>query len=209
VNERVFGVVLAGGRSVRMGGRDKSLVMLAGRSLVSRAIERLEPQVDAVAVSANGEPARFQRPGLPILPDSIPGFLGPLAGILAGLDWAAAAGADRVQSVAVDTPFFPADVTDRLWRAADGSSTILPFASSAGRAHPTFALWPVSLRDDLRAFLQAGSTLSVRDFLALCDTVAVDFPVPSIGGLDLDPFFNINGPEDLARAERLVAGRSS
>ena len=200
-DQRILGVILAGGRSTRM-GRDKSLITLAGQSLLARAIERLGPQVDDLAVSANGDPARLLRPGMTVLPDAIPGFAGPLAGVLAGLDWGAAAGADRVQSVAVDTPFFPADLTDRLRRAAGDASGAVAVACSFGQEHPTFALWPVGLREDMRAFLQAGATFRVRDFLALCSVVTVDFsPIRGI-----DPFFNVNRPDDLAEAEQLAGG---
>ena len=149
---RVAGLLLAGGQSRRMGGGDKTLQLLGGMALLDRVIERLQPQVDALVLNANGDPARFARFGLPVVSDSVPGFAGPLAGVLAGLDWAAAHRPDcpYVASVATDAPFLPGDLVARLAAELDAAHADLACAASGGRAHPVFGLWPVRLREDLR-----------------------------------------------------------
>lgn len=185
---RIFGVVLCGGAGRRMGGADKALLQLAGQPLVRHLQDRLEPQVEQLALSANGDPARLGFTGLPVLADGI--GAGPLAGVLAALDWAADLGADAVASAAVDTPFLPCDLVPRLWLAGDGG---LAVARCARRLHPTAALWPVSQRDALRAALQAGrfKVMGFAEGAAVAD-FAADSP---------DPFLNLNSPEDLALAE--------
>jgi molybdopterin-guanine dinucleotide biosynthesis protein A len=203
-------VILAGGQASRMGGGDKALLPLGGQSLLSRVIERIEPQVADVALNANGDPNRFSEYGLPVLPDSIAGYPGPLAGVLAGLDWAAEQGADAVVSVAADTPFFPCDLVPRLLMQAEGQDNPLVLAATKGDAqtrsksksglirHPTFGLWPVALRDELRAALQEG----LRKVVMWTEPHGGrECLFPSDG---LDPFFNINTPEDLVRAEGLL-----
>lgn len=198
-----LGVILAGGRATRMGGGDKGLLDLGGQPILTRVAARLAPQVAGMALNANGDPARFARFALPVLPDTVAEFPGPLAGVLAGLDWAADQGADSIVTVAADTPFFPADLTPRLILAAQEAQTSIALAATAdqdGRVwrHPTFGLWPVALRDDLRAALQDG----LRKVVAWTDrhggTTAL-FPSPGI-----DPFFNVNTPEDLAMAQTLL-----
>ena len=151
---RIFGVILAGGAGRRMGGTDKSALPLGAQPLLARVIDRLDPQVERLAISANGDASRFASYRLPVLPDTLP--LGPLSGVLAALDWAAPQGATAVVSVAVDTPFFPGDLVPQLLLAAEGSSSGAALAWSGGRTHPTFALWPVTLRSDLRATLDRG-----------------------------------------------------
>lgn len=184
----VAAVILAGGRATRMGGGDKPLMRLHGQPILSHVIARIAPQVEALAISANGDPARFAAQGLPVLADPVPGFPGPLAGILAGLDWAAGQGIDRLLSVPGDTPFLPRDLVARMGHAA------FPIASSHGRTHPVVAIWPVALRDRLRRALIDGDR-RVGRFAAECGAKPVDFTdFP-------DPFFNINTPEDLATAE--------
>lgn len=187
---RIFGVILAGGQGRRMGGADKALLSLGGVALVQRARERLEPQVEALAISANGDPGRLAFTGLPILSDADP--RGPLSGVLAALDWAAGQGADAVVSVAVDTPFFPGDLVPRLWMAADGG---LAVAECGGRLHPTFSLWPVALRGPLAQALARGEA-KMMTFLSAHGAVTAPFPAGSP-----DPFGNLNTPEDLAAAE--------
>lgn len=183
---RIFGVILAGGTGRRMGGADKALLPLRGQPLLAHVQARFEPQVERLAVSANGDPARLAFSGLPVLPDAQ--SKGPLSGVLAALDWAE--GADAVVSVSVDTPFLPGDLVPQLWLAGDGG---LAVAQSAGRLHPTCALWPRSLRDGLRTYLAAGQA----KVMGFCDGAAVaDFPVRGI-----DSFLNLNTPEDLALAE--------
>ncbi|MCD1618155.1 molybdenum cofactor guanylyltransferase MobA [Salipiger manganoxidans] len=206
-----LGVILAGGLATRMGGGDKALLPLAGRTLLDRVIERLEPQVAGLALNANGDPARFARTRLPVLADSVPGHPGPLAGVLAGLDWAAEQGADSIVTVAADTPFFPCDLVPWLLLAAEGRPHLLALActprdpgaglKSGGRLnrHPTFGLWPVALREDLRAVLNDG----LRKVVLWTDRHEAGealFPATPF-----DPFFNVNTPEDLARAEALIA----
>ena len=134
------GVILAGGQSSRMGGGDKGLLHLGGRPILSHVIERLSPQVADLALNANGDPARFGPFGLPVIADSVPGFAGPLAGVLAGLDWAASQGAETIVTAAADTPFFPADLVPRLLMACEGMDTSLALAASPDGRHPTFGI---------------------------------------------------------------------
>ncbi len=210
--QKPLGVILAGGLATRMGGGDKGLLSLGGQSLMARVIDRLSPQVRQIALNANGDGARFDDFGLPVIPDSIEGFAGPLAGVLAGLDWAAEQEATAIVTVAADTPFFPHDLVARLVAASDGQSHPLVLATtpksgdevlkSGGKGrvnrHPTFGLWPVALRDDLRAALTGG----LRKVVLWTDQQ---------GGREalfeaepFDPFFNVNTPDDLARAEGLL-----
>ncbi|MDI3338536.1 molybdenum cofactor guanylyltransferase MobA [Defluviimonas aestuarii] len=195
------GVILAGGKATRMGGGDKGLKSVAGERLIDRVIGRLHPQCAPLAINANGDPARFGEFGLPVLPDSLPDHPGPLAGVLAGLDWAAGLGADSIVTVAADTPFFPADLVARL-KAAAGPTGLALAASrdDTGKLwqHPTFGLWPVALRDDLRVALKGG----LRKIVLWTDrhqAGIAEFPSDPF-----DPFFNINTPEDIAEAERLT-----
>lgn len=205
-----LGVILAGGQATRMGGGDKTLLELGSRPILAHVIDRLTPQVAGLALNANGDPARFARFGLPVLPDGIPGFAGPLAGVLTGLDWAAARGADRIVTVAGDTPFFPRDLVRRLQEAATGMTHPLVLAAtpadpdmqtkSKSRSglirHPTFGLWPVALRDDLRDALRGGLRKVVL-WTQTHDGREALFDTPG------DPFFNVNTPGDLARARAL------
>ena len=196
-----LGVILAGGQATRMGGGDKGLLPLGGATLLSSVVTRLDPQVAGLALNANGAAARFDALGLPVIADSIDGFAGPLAGVLAGLDWAAAQGAETVVTAAADTPFFPCDLVPRLLLAAEGMTHPLALAATPdpkrGTArHPTFGLWPVALRDDLRAALQGGLRKVVL-WTQQHDAREALFP-------DEDAFFNVNTPEDLARAERML-----
>lgn len=196
------GVILAGGQSRRMGGGDKGLRHLGGRRILDRVVERIEPQVAALALNANGDPKRFSDLGLPVLADSLPNYAGPLAGVLAGLDWAIDQGAETIVTVAGDTPFFPEDLVPQLLLAAEGGNPPLALAGSGGFRHPTFGLWPVALRDDLKAALESG----VRKVVVWTEAHAAataEFPATPF-----DPFFNVNTPDDLAEAERIAGGRS-
>ena len=199
----VAGVILAGGLSRRMGGGDKTLLQIAGAPMLQRAIDRLRPQAGSLVLNANGDPARFAEYGLPVVTDPIEGFAGPLAGVLAGLRWAGGKDARYIVSVAGDTPFFPRDLVARLLEAADGKDCIV-LAASNGRAHPVFGLWPVALADDLEAFLTAGETRKVLVWVDRHDNATIDFPMLETGGEPLDPFFNINTPEEMDVAESLA-----
>ena len=197
---RPFGVILAGGQATRMGGGDKGLLPLAGAPILGHVIDRLRPQVAKLAINANGDPARFKDFGLRVLPDSIPGFPGPLAGVLAGLDWAASEGATQIVTAAADTPFFPADLVPRLLDAAEEQGTPIALARTGDGRHPTFGLWPVALRDNLRSALEDG----LRKVVLWTDshgTAYANFPAGRF-----DPFFNVNTPEDLERARGLLEG---
>jgi molybdopterin-guanine dinucleotide biosynthesis protein A len=196
----VAAVLLAGGQARRMGGGDKCLKRLAGRTLLDLVIGRARPQAAALVLNANGDPARFAGFGLPVVADPVEGFAGPLAGILAGLDWAAAnaPGAVHVASIATDTPFFPPDLVDRLKDAVARSPAPIGCAASRGRLHPVFGLWPVALAEDLRAAL-AGGTRKVDEWTARHGIAVAHFDDPAG-----DPFFNINTADDLAEAERRV-----
>ncbi len=203
---RTVGLLLAGGQSRRMGGGDKGLLDLDGKPMIAHVIERLAPQVDAMVINANGDPARFASYHLPVVADTISGFVGPLAGILAGLRWAAehVPTATHVASVSTDAPLFPRDLVVRLQAAVANRPTVIAVAQSGGELHPVIGLWPVALADDLEAALTSGT----RKVLAWTDrhgTVPVDFPFLSLHGQNVDPFFNANTPEDLATARRLLA----
>lgn len=192
-------VVLAGGLARRMGGGDKALRVLGGRALLEHVLDRVRPQVGAVALSANGDPARFAPWGLPVLADPLPGNLGPLAGVLAGMRWAAALGAADVLSVPADTPFLPADLMARLAAARRAAGVPIACAASLGRTHPVVALWSAALADALAAALRDGMRAVDRWAGAQGVTVA---SFEAAGG---DPFFNVNSPGDLAEAEALLA----
>jgi molybdopterin-guanine dinucleotide biosynthesis protein A len=193
---RIFGVILAGGTGRRMGGADKAFLRLGDRFLIDRVVERLEPQVEQLAISANGDPARFAAQRCTVLPDELP--LGPLSGILAALDWAAAAGATHVVSVAVDTPFFPADLVPQLLLAAETSSTPIALAESEGQVHPTFGLWPIALRGDLKDTVARGEA-RVMDFASRHRHGLAEFSGEAT-------FLNVNSPADLTRAEAMLRG---
>ncbi len=200
---RPHGIILAGGLATRMGGGDKCLLPLGDARVLDHVIDRIAPQVAELALNANGDAIRFADTLQMVLPDTIPGFAGPLAGVLAGLDWAAEQGASHVVSVAADTPFFPRDLVVRLQRAVDADHPIAlaatPHPDRGKTRHPTFGLWPVALRDDLRQALQDG----LRKVVLWTDrhgTATVIFDAgPS------DPFFNINTPADLDHARQMLA----
>lgn len=191
-----LGVILAGGRATRMGGGDKGRLTLDGRSLFDRVIDRLAPQTDGLALNANGDPARFSDLNLPVLPDSIEGFAGPLAGVLAGLDWAASQGYDHIVTAAADTPFLPCDLVPRLQMASENSPSGLALAASPSGRQPAFGLWPMDLRDDLRAALSDG-VRKVVIWTRKHQAASAEFP-------DDTAFFNINTADDLTKAEGMV-----
>ncbi len=198
-DRRPVAVVLAGGLARRMGGGDKPLRMLAGRALLDHVLDRIRPQVRAVALSANGDPVRFAPWGLPVLADPLPGNLGPLAGVLAGMRWAAALGAADVLSVPADTPFLPVDLVAGLAAARRAAAVPIACAASLGRTHPVVALWPTALADALAVALRGGERQAGR-WAARQGATAAEFE--AAGG---DPFFNVNSPGELAEAEALLA----
>jgi molybdopterin-guanine dinucleotide biosynthesis protein A len=195
----IAGIVLAGGQARRLGG-DKALRPLGGRPLLAHVIARARPQVAALALSANGDPAPFAAFGLPLLPDPLGGFPGPLAGILAGMEWAAASGADLLASFPCDAPFFPADLVARLAAARAVAGAAIACAASSGRVQPLFALWPVALRTELRHAIAGEGIRKVDAWAARHSPTIVPFTTAPF-----DPFFNVNTPADLAAAETLLA----
>ena len=199
---KIVGLLLAGGQSRRMGGGDKALRLIGGVSLLQRVIERLQPQVETLVLNANGDPARFAGFGLTVVPDSVPGFAGPLAGVLAGLDWTADHCPDctHVVSVATDAPFLPRDLVSRLLRDMEKSGAELACAASGGQPHPVIGLWPVRLREDLRRAIVDETVRKVDVWTARHRLAVVPFPDEPI-----DPFFNANRPEDLTTAAALLA----
>ncbi len=196
--DSIPGVILAGGLATRMGGGDKALLPLGDGTILDHVIARLRPQVGGIALNANGDAVRFAEYPLPVIADSVAGFPGPLGGILAAMDWAAGQDAQSVVTVAGDTPFFPPDLVARLRAAGQGRAACPVIAATSDGWHPTFGLWPVGLRDDLRTALAGGARrvrLWARDHGA---QVAMFDAEPH------DPFFNINTPADLALAREMV-----
>jgi molybdopterin-guanine dinucleotide biosynthesis protein A len=196
-----LGVLLAGGLARRMGGGDKPLKRIAGRTILSRVIERLAPQCAGIILNANGDPVRFGDTGLPIVADAVPDFAGPLAGILTGLEWAAERRPEigYVVSVAADTPFLPHDLVSRLHAAREAAGVPLACAESDSRAHPVDALWPVALRHDLRRALLEEGVRKIDLWTARHGVARASW-----AALPYDPFFNANAPDDLAAAEALI-----
>ncbi|MBY6240139.1 molybdenum cofactor guanylyltransferase MobA [Methylosinus sp. Sm6] len=195
-----FGIILAGGQARRMGGADKPLIEIGGASILEHVIRRLAPQCVGLALNANGEPQRFAAFGLPILADGVPGFAGPLAGVLAGLDHVAAAHPDvgLALSVPADTPFVPPDLVARLAAARAAAGAAIAVASSGERVHHAVALWPVALREELRHALVQEDLRKVSAFIERYPNVTAEWPVSPF-----DPFFNVNRPEDVDMAEAI------
>lgn len=196
-----LGLVLAGGLARRMGGGDKALIAIGGIAILDRVLALLRPACAEMILNANGDPARFGRHGLPVVPDNVPDFAGPLAGILAGLDWAAANRPDLawVASAPGDCPFLPRDLVRRLHEARERAGTPLACAGSGDWRHPVVGLWPVALRDDLRRALVVENVRKVEVWTARHGIAIAEWPAQPV-----DPFFNVNTPEDVAEAERLV-----
>ncbi|MGY3604251.1 MULTISPECIES: molybdenum cofactor guanylyltransferase MobA [unclassified Bradyrhizobium] len=196
------GVLLAGGLARRMGGGDKPMRTIGGRSILERVIARLAPQCDGLILNANGDPARFAAFGLPVVADSVADFPGPLAGILAALDWMAANRPDvsLVLSAAGDCPFLPRDLVSRLHDAMVKEDAQLAVAASGDQSHPVIGLWSVSLRDELRHALVVEDVRKIDRWTARYRLATVTWPTEP-----LDPFFNANTVEDIAEAERLAA----
>jgi len=197
-----LGLVLAGGLARRMGGGDKARIAIGGRSILQRVLDCLAPQCARIIINANGDPSRFADAGLPVVADSVPDFAGPLAGILAGLDWAAAHAPDTewVLSVPGDCPFLPRDLLARLHQARGAAGTPLSCARSGEWRHPVIGLWPVALREDLRRALTDEGLHKIEIWTARHGIAIADWPDRPV-----DPFFNVNTPEDAARAQEIAA----
>lgn len=202
-NSAIAGLILAGGRSLRMNGADKALLTLGGLRLIDHAIARLRPQVGPLAINANGDPSRFSGLDLPILADSLGDHEGPLAGILAGLEWASGQGASHLATVAVDTPFFPVVLVETLADALVAPDMIVIAASDDG-THPVFGLWPTHLGPTLRRHLESGGARKVTRFVDAYPHGRVLFPPRRVANDLVDPFMNINRPDELAMAEALL-----
>jgi molybdopterin-guanine dinucleotide biosynthesis protein A len=205
-SEGVVGIVLAGGKSSRMGGDDKCLKLLGGKPILAHVIDRLAPQVAEMAINANGDPARFASFGLPVLADRVTGYAGPFAGVHAGLAWAQRTHPQfrYAVTVAADTPFVPKDLVRRFLAELPDATRPLVARSAAG-VHPVIGLWPVSLAPALEAALKQGLR-KAGDFAKQQEAIEVSFPPLSLGRTTVDPFFNINRPEDLAAADSLLRG---
>jgi molybdopterin-guanine dinucleotide biosynthesis protein A len=197
-----LGLILAGGLARRMGGGDKPRTSIGGVSILSRVIERMASQCTRLILNANGDPSRFADTGLPVIADNVPDFAGPLAGILAGLDWAAAHAPDVaiVASVPGDCPFLPRDLVARLQEVQRRQDKPLACARSGEWRHPVVGLWPVALRDDLRRAVVDEGLRKIEIWTARHGVALADWPAEPV-----DPFFNVNTPEDAAAAERLAA----
>jgi molybdenum cofactor guanylyltransferase len=202
VTTKIPGVLLAGGLARRMGGGDKPMRAIAGRTILDRVIARLSPQCDGLIINANGDPARFASFGLPVVADDVADFPGPLAGILAALDWTAANRPDvsLVLSAAADCPFLPRDLVTRLHQAFIAENAQLAVAASDGQSHPVIGLWSVALRDALRHSLVVEDVRKIDRWTARYRLTTVTWPTTP-----LDPFFNANTVEDIAEADRLAA----
>jgi molybdopterin-guanine dinucleotide biosynthesis protein A len=199
---KIPGVLLAGGLARRMGGGDKPMRTIAGRTILERVIARLEPQCDELILNANGDPARFTAFALPVIADSVADFPGPLAGILAALDWVAVNRPDVkwMLSTAADCPFLPRDLVSRLDQARATENAELAVAASGEQSHPVVGLWSVGLRAELRHALVVEGIRKIDRWTARYKLVTVTWPTTP-----LDPFFNANTVEDIAEAERLAA----
>jgi len=201
-DRRPLGLVLAGGLARRMGGGDKILLDIGGQKILDRVIKRLKPQCSCLILNANGDPARFADTKLPVLPDSVPGFVGPLAGILAGLDWAAAnaPGKSDIVSVPGDCPFLPRDLVARLSAARAEKKVPLACAQSGDWRHPVAGLWPVALREDLRRAIAIEGLRKIEVWTERHGVALATWPDRPV-----DPFFNVNTPDDAARANAIAA----
>ena len=201
VTPSTLGLVLAGGLARRMGGGDKALIEIGDRAILDRVLETLQPQLDGIILNANGDPARFARFGLPVVSDDIPDFAGPLAGILAGLDWLAVHRPEIEWMVSVpgDCPFLPTDLVQRLHAVREEAGTKLACARSGDWRHPVVGLWHVSLRDDLRHAIVVEDLHKIEVWTARHGIAIAEWP-----DTPFDPFFNVNTPEDRARANEIA-----
>lgn len=204
ITEPVVGVILSGGRSSRMGGGDKCLLRLGGEPVLAHIIDRLRPQVTDIIVNANGDLARFADFDLPVVADSIAGLAGPLAGVHAGLEWvkAHAGNVRSIVTIASDTPFFPVDLVQRFLSATEHHPVLVVAASSEG-VHPVVGLWPISIAPQIEESISRGMR-KAGAFTKDNGALEVYFEPSRIGDRLVDPFFNINRPEDLELANALL-----
>ena len=205
-DQSIAGVILAGGQGRRLGGVDKASALLDGKPLIEHVIARVRPQVSELIINASGDPGRFSDFHLPVVADVVEGFAGPLAGVLTGLEWVSTNRPDVtwLASFAVDTPFLPFDLVDRLTEAVAREDADIACARSTDRTHPVVAVWSVRLIDDLRHALIEEDIRKIDRWTARHRIVHVDFAPVSMNGDTFDPFFNINRPEDLIEAERIL-----
>jgi molybdenum cofactor guanylyltransferase len=205
-NNEIVGVLLSGGQSRRMGGGDKSLRELGGRPMLAHVIERLGPQVGPMMINANGDPGRFAAFGLPVAADTVDGFVGPLAGVLAGMLWTEMNVPDArwIATVSTDAPFLPENLVNCLRERVKDQPNAIAIAQSGGAVHPVIGLWPIAHARDLADALTAG-VRKVLDWTDRHGTLPVDFPFQKIAGRSVDPFFNANHPDELEEARRLLA----
>ncbi|MGO4707295.1 molybdenum cofactor guanylyltransferase MobA [Microvirga sp. 2MCAF38] len=201
LRKKTLVVVLAGGRATRLGGADKPLLRLDGKTILGRIVAAMQPQCETLIINANDDATRFAEYDAPVVADTLPGHAGPLAGILAALEWTAShrPQIEWIASVPGDTPFLPSDLVERLHRARVEDSASVACATSGGRIHPTIGLWPVSLAASLRHALDVEKVRAVRAWISRHRVAYAEWPVEPF-----DPFFNINTPEDLAGAEAMM-----
>jgi molybdenum cofactor guanylyltransferase len=203
--DRVTGVVLAGGRSRRMGGGDKGLLELAGKPMLRHVIDRLAPQVKTTIINANGDPQRFAAFALPVVADTVEGFVGPLAGVLAGMRWSTRnmPAARWIVTAPGDAPLLPRDLVERMIEAAAEREDTIAVAQSGGEMHPVIGLWPIALMQDLEEQLKAG-VRKVQQWADRHGAVAVPFPCARFCGLSIDPYYNANTPQELGELRAML-----
>lgn len=202
---KIAGIILAGGKSERMGGREKTLLEIGGRPIIAHVADNFRPQVEYLAISANGDPQRFDDTGLEVVADADPGR-GPLAGILAGMEWAASkTDATHLATAAGDTPFLPGVVVSRLKMVLADDARPIALAATGQTLHPVFGLWPLELRAALADWLSAGEKLAIADFAAEHGFVTTNFPIRQMMNRVFEPFMNVNTPEELERARAFHA----
>jgi molybdopterin-guanine dinucleotide biosynthesis protein A len=202
MNPPTLCLVLAGGQARRMGGGDKAMIQIGGVTILDRVLGRLRPQCSGIVLNANGDPSRFAATGLPVIADDVPGFAGPLAGILAGLEWAAQHAPDVADIVSVpgDCPFLPRDLVARLYQARADAGLPLACAKSGDWRHPVAGLWPVALRQDLRRALVDEDLRKIEIWTGRHGVAIAEWPDEPV-----DPFFNVNTPEDAAKAASIAS----
>ncbi len=207
----VVGTILAGGQSRRMGGDDKSLMQLGGKPMIAHAIERLAPQVGKIIINANRDRADFSDYPCPVVADTVKGFAGPLAGVLAGMVWAREHAPDArwIASVAADTPFFPTDFVARCVAGVGHRENMIALAKSGDNFHPVFGLWPIELADDLEDWLSDEGNRKVLAWVDRHELAEITFPGFTLAGELLDPFFNVNNPDDLKVADAILEEMAS